>query len=157
MSNTPIIHNTFVVERTYPKTPERVFNAFADPAAKRRWYSAGTHHDIERFDMDFRPGGTEHFIYRFKEGSPFPGSTISNETIFCDIIPNQRIVTSSTMSFGDRHISVALVTFEFVPAGEGTTLICTHQAAFFEGSGGPEMREEGWRSLFEKLATDLAQ
>ena len=157
MSDTPIIHNTLVIERTYPKTAERVFNAFAFPAAKRRWYTNGSHHDVEKFDMDFRPGGVEHFSYRFKEGTPFRGATISNETIFCDIIANQRIVTSSTMSFDDRHISVALVTFEFVPAGEGTTLVCTHQAAFFEGSGGPEMREEGWRSLFEKLAADLTQ
>jgi uncharacterized protein YndB with AHSA1/START domain len=157
MSDTPIIHNTFVIERTYPKPPEQVFNAFADPAAKRRWYAPRGHQDVEKFEMDFRPGGSEQLSYRFKEGSPFPGATITNETIFCDIIPNQRIVTSSTMSFDDRHISVALVTFEFVPAGEGTTLVCTHQAAFFEGSGGPQMREEGWRSLFEKLAADLVQ
>jgi uncharacterized protein YndB with AHSA1/START domain len=156
MSDT-VIHNTFVVERTYPKSANLVFNAFANPAAKRRWYTTGTQHDLEKFDMDFRAGGVEHFSYRFKEGSPFPGATISNETIFCDIIPNHRIVTSSTMSFDDRNISVALVTFEFVPFGEGTTLVCTHRAAFFEGSDGPQMREGGWRSLFEKLAADLDQ
>jgi len=26
-----VIHSTFVIERSYPATPERVFAAFADP------------------------------------------------------------------------------------------------------------------------------
>ena len=29
-----VVHNTFVIERSYPKPPERVFSAFADPAMK---------------------------------------------------------------------------------------------------------------------------
>ena len=30
------VHNTFVVERSYSQSPERVFAAFAQPARKRR-------------------------------------------------------------------------------------------------------------------------
>jgi uncharacterized protein YndB with AHSA1/START domain len=157
MSDQSAIHNTFVIERTYPKPVEKVFHAFADATAKRQWYTPGTQHDLEKFDMDFRPGGAEHMSYRFNKTSPFPGSVISNETTFCDIVPNQRIVTSSTMSFDDRRVSVSLITLEFVPAGEGATLICTHQGVFFEGSGGAELREAGWRTLFESLAADLAK
>jgi hypothetical protein len=33
--------------------------------------------------------------------------------------------------------------------------MCTHQGAFFEGADGPEMREHGWRTLFDKLAVEL--
>jgi len=43
------------------------------------------------------------------------------------------------------------VTFELVPTDQGTDLILTHQGAFFEGSDGPEMREEGWNKLMDKL------
>jgi len=50
-----------------------------------------------------------------------------------------------------------LVTIELIPTESGTDLICTHQGAFFEGSGGPQMREMGWRSLFEKLAKEIAK
>jgi hypothetical protein len=38
----------------------------------------------------------------------------------------------------------------------GTELILTHQGAFFEGADGPEMREEGWRKLLERLNGEFA-
>jgi uncharacterized protein YndB with AHSA1/START domain len=61
------------------------------------------------------------------------------------------------MTFGDKRISASLVTVEFLPTEEGTDLICTHQGAFFEGADGPQMREAGWRHLFEQLANELAR
>ncbi len=152
-----VIHNTFVIERSFPKPPEVVFAAFSDPARKRRWFGEGENHDVEAFEMDFRNGGTERLKYRFKAGSPLAGMVLTNEGRFQDIVPNQRLLTSSTMEIGGKPVSVALVTIELLPTEIGTDLICTHQGAFFEGSGGPEMREMGWRSLFEKLANELAK
>jgi uncharacterized protein YndB with AHSA1/START domain len=156
MTGPSVIHNTFVIERSYPKSPEVVFQAFADPATKQRWFGPGVHHEVERFDVDFRPAGAEYLVYRFKEGSPFPGVSMTNEGKFFDIVPNQRIVTAHTMKLGDHNISASLVTFEFLPSERGTDLICTHQGVFFEGADGPQMREAGWRSLLDNLAADLA-
>lgn len=156
MAGSTVVHNTFVVERSYPQPPERVWAAFAQPARKRRWYAEGDH-EIQEFEMEFKAGGSELLRYRFKEGHPLAGMEIANGTSYEVIVPNQRIVTSSTMSLDGKPISVSLVTFEFVPSDKGTDLICTHQGVFFEGSGGPEMREAGWRSLFERLAKELAE
>lgn len=155
MPEQSVIHSTFVIERSYPKPPERVFAAFADPAQKRRWFGTGENHDIEEFQMDFRVGGRESFRYRFKEGTAFPGATLTTEGNYQDIVPNRRVVSASTMSLGDRHISSSLLTVELLPSGQGTDLICTHQGAFFEGSDGPERREAGWRKLFDRLAVEL--
>jgi uncharacterized protein YndB with AHSA1/START domain len=157
MSDQAVVHSTFVIERNYPKSPEQVFSAFADSVKKRRWFAEGEHHDIEKFEMDFRVGGTERLEYRFKEGSPFPGVALTSVGSYHDIVPNERIVTASSMALGGKRISASLVTFEFVPAAKGTDLICTHQGAFFEGSGGPQMREAGWRKLLDQLATELAR
>ena len=155
MPNQPVNHDTFVIERTYPVSAERIFAAFADPAQKRRWFAEGENHDIEQFEMDFRPGGLEHATYRFKAGTPFPGLQMSNEGTYLDIIPNRRIVTVSTMAFAGNRISASLVTVELFPTPQGTKLICTHQGAFFEGADGPRIREAGWLKLFGNLEREL--
>lgn len=152
-----VIHSTFVLERSYPKPPERVFSAFASAPQKRRWFLEGGKTEVEKHEMDFRVGGTEHAQRRFKEGSPFPGVALVTDTSYLDITPNRRIVASSTMTIGEDRVSASLVTFEFLPTEKGTDLICTHQGAFFEGSGGPEMREEGWRKHLDNLGKELAR
>ncbi len=157
MAEQTAIHNTFVIERSYPKPPETVYAAFADATKKRRWFAEGENHEVEEFAVDFRVGGTERTRYRFKPGTPFPGVILVNEAIFEDIIPNRRVVTASTMSFAGKRISASLVTVELLPTEKGTDLICTHQAAFFEGADGPQIREMGWRKLFDQLAAELAR
>ena len=157
MIDQSVIHNTFVIERDYPKPVERVFSAFSDFAKKRRWYAEGERHNVEQFEMDFRVGGAERLQYRLGEDTPFPGVAIANEGVFQDIVANRRIVTSSRMALGEKCISASLVTIEFLADSEGTKLIVTHQAAFFEGADGPQMREGGWKHLLEQLAKDLAR
>ena len=158
MNDRSVTHSTFVIERSYPTTPERVFAAFADPAKKRRWFADGSsHHDVEEYQMDFRVGGAERALYRFKVGTPFGGATYSTDTVYQDIVPNRRIVIVYSTTFSDRRISACLVTMEFLPAEKGTALILTHQGAFFEGSDGPQIREEGWRQLLERLAPELTR
>jgi uncharacterized protein YndB with AHSA1/START domain len=80
-----------------------------------------------------------------------------SDGIYLDIVPGRRIVIAATMVVGDRRISATLGTFEVVPAVDGTVLVLTHQAAFFEGADGPQMREEGWRKILDRLGTELAR
>jgi len=156
MEKQSVIHSTFVIERSYPTTPERVFAAFADVTKKRRWFGVGEHHDVEHFEMDFRAGGREFTRYRFNATTPFQGVLLTNEGTFLDIVLNRRIVSAATMTFGDKCISASLVTIELLQTDQATDLICTHQGAFFEGADGPQMREDGWRKLLDKLAKELA-
>jgi uncharacterized protein YndB with AHSA1/START domain len=156
MDPQPVVHDTFVLERSYPAAPDRVFGYFADAAKKRRWFGENDSHVVEDFDLDFRVGGAERTSYRLKPGTPFPGVVLANDGVIQEIAPGRRVVTATTMSMGDRRISSALITVELVADGAGTKLIFTHQAAFYEGADGPEMRKGGWVQLFDKLARVVA-
>jgi uncharacterized protein YndB with AHSA1/START domain len=157
MEQQAVVHNTFVIERAYPVPPERVFAAFSDPAKKRRWYAEGGTKQIESYDMDFRVGGNEHYASGFNDGHPLVGRTLKSENIYRNIVPNRRIVFTSTMALEEKCFSVSLGTVELLPSETGTHLILTFQSAFLEGADGPEMREAGWRGLLDKLAAELSQ
>jgi uncharacterized protein YndB with AHSA1/START domain len=156
MQERTVTHSTFVIERSYRFLPEHVFSAFSDSTKKRRWYAAGRPVLLEEFEMDFRPGGRDRAVYRFPEGSLFPGAALLYETTYLDIVPERRIVFAYAMSLGGRCVSGSLVTFEFLRSDTGTDLVFTEQGAYFEGADGPQMREEGWRKLLERLAEGLA-
>ena len=150
VSERSVIHSTFVIERHYPTSPQRVYAAFEDPAKKRRWFRADTALKAETFESDFRVGGSERSTFRAQ------GVTCTNDTVYLDIVPNRRIVLAYTMTLGDRRISSSQATVELLPAGQGTDLVFTEQGAFFEGADGPAMREEGWGKLLDHLANELA-
>ena len=155
-TETTLIHSTFAIERSYPQAPDRVFAAFAQPARKRRWYAEGDH-EIQEFEMDFRVGGSERFRYIFKPVHPIAGSEIANESTYHDIVPAQRIVLTQCMTLNGKPVQIMLATIEFQPSGAGTELTFTHQGTFIDWPGGAEMIEAGWRSLFDRLATHLAE
>jgi uncharacterized protein YndB with AHSA1/START domain len=149
------IHDTFVLERRYPKTPDAVFAALADRDRKRRWYAAG-HHAGDSFEMDFRVGGEETSRYTMDEKTPFPGTVLASDSRFLDIAPGERVVMAQAMTLGARRISAALITFEIAADGKGARLTLTHQAAFFEGADGPAMRKGGWEQLLSGLDKEMA-
>ena len=155
MEQQSVVHNTFVIERSYPIAPEGVFAAFSDPAKKRRWYADSDHHDVEQFEMDFRAGGVENARYRMNAKTPFPGTVLSSDGSYQDIVLTRRVVIASAMSLAGKRISATLVTFEFIATEKGTDLIFTHQGAFFEGADGPKMREEGWQKLLDRLTAEI--
>ena len=158
MSERSVVHGTFTIERTFPSAPERVFAAFADPAKKRRWFAESPGFIVDAFAADFRVGGAERSRFRFTAGAPLEeGTPCENDTQYQDIVQNRRIVVTYTMTVGGKRISSSQATVELLPAGKGTGLVFTEQAAFFEGADGAKAREQGWRELFERLGEELAR
>ena len=155
MEKSTTIHSTFVLERSFSASPERVFDAFADQAKKRRWFFESTHHELHFHDLDFKVGGKESAAMKFAAG-PIAGKTITNDSVYHDIQADRRIVLSYRMCLDGEPFSVSLATLEMLPSAAGTDLTLTHQGVYFEGADGPEMRKGGWEHLLGKLEAELA-
>ena len=149
------LHDSFTLNRRYPQSRERLFAALSDAALKERWY-ANSNMNTELFEMDFRIGGAERQRYVLSADSPFPGVILENNGHFENIVEGERIVVSTSMSFGGRRISTSLLTFELRDEDDGCSLSFTHQAVFYEGADGPEMRRGGWEAMLDALSRSLA-
>ncbi|QCI67985.1 SRPBCC family protein [Phreatobacter stygius] len=152
MTERSINHASFVITRHYPAAPAQVFQAFADTVIRRRWFIEGEGWTVDEFTADFAEGGRERSRFRFGADTP-----MSNDTVYHEILPNQRIVFSYAMTIGGKRISVSLATIEITAEGTGTRLVYTEQAAFLDGADRPADREAGSRELLEALAAELGR
>jgi uncharacterized protein YndB with AHSA1/START domain len=144
-------HVTFAIERRYKQPPARVFAAFAEREAKRRWFTSSAEITTEEYTLDFRVGGRETWRGRHS-GSP---DAARNETMFRDIVPEERIICVYDMWIGSSKISVSLLTLEFKPAGAGTLLVLTEQDVFLDGYVDGGGREHGTREMLDALEAEL--
>jgi uncharacterized protein YndB with AHSA1/START domain len=167
-----VLHSTFTLVRVYPASPARVFAAWAEPAAKARWFAGpGTEHEL-----DFRVGGRERVHRGGQPGEP----ALTFESVYYDIVPDHRIVYSSTLSGVDALATVSITTVQLDPiqdaagqdaagqdaagqdaagqqdAGqEGTRLVLTEQGSYLDGREQPSWREQGTSQWLAALAAEL--
>jgi uncharacterized protein YndB with AHSA1/START domain len=143
-------HGTFTLERVYDAAPARVFKAWADPAIKARWFVGPDDWRLLERAMDFRIGGKERL--RGRKGS---GIVFTFDSVYHDIVPDQRIIYGYDMHLDERHISVSLATIELRPESAGTRLVITEQGVFLDGYDDGGSRERGTRILLEQLGAEL--
>ena len=145
MSERNVTHATFAVERSYAAPPARVFEAWADPTAKSRWFGG----DNWQHELDFRVGGRE------VSSGTVDGTVFTFEGRYQDIVPDERIVYAYDVRMGEARISVSLATVELSPDGEGTKLAFTEQGAFLDGLDDPSQRQNGTETLLDALGKEL--
>jgi uncharacterized protein YndB with AHSA1/START domain len=157
MTERSVIHDTFVIERTYPASPSRVFAAFASREAKDAWGDTGDIAEAEPttgpVEFDFRVGGHERF------GNVYQDVRYTYDAIYYDIVPDQRLVYSYEMYADGVRLSVSVATIEFVETDNGTTLTWTEQGAYLDGLDGqdaPRLRQGGTSEMLDGLAKYLA-
>jgi uncharacterized protein YndB with AHSA1/START domain len=152
-------HATFVLERTYPTTRERVFAAMATKEQKAKWFGGGDNPDAT-WDFDFREGGHELQSGNFTMPD---GSThhATFDAYYLDIVENERVTWSYNMYADGQKLSSSLTVVELTAVPEGTKLTFTETGAFFDGHEKPELREQGsgWNldALGESLKKPVAE
>lgn len=142
----------FTLERVYPVSVERLWQAFADADEKRAWMGDGDTFDRSAWEFDFRVGG------RDVDEARFHGGPLSRyEGVYADIVEHERIVSTYDMWLDGAHMSTSLASFEFAAVDGGARLTHTEHGVFFDRfhADGPG-REEGSRGILEVLAKHLS-
>lgn len=152
MSPRSTVHDTFTIERRYDASPSRVFQAFADPAAKALWFGGPPEWQQQQGSFDFREGGRE-----VSGGGPQGGPVHTFSALYQDIVPDQRIVYTYEMAMDGTRISVSLATVELRPENGGTRLILTEHGVYLDGLDAPKMRIKGTEQLLDALGQSLRQ
>jgi uncharacterized protein YndB with AHSA1/START domain len=150
VSERSVEHASFTLERRYDAAPGRVFAAWANTAAKARWFAGPEEWDAEPHELDFREGGIE-----VTGGGPPGGPVHRYRAVYWEIVPDERIVYTYELLLDEVRISVSLVTVELRPEGQGTRLTLTEHGAFFDGLEDPAQRRNGTGPLLDALAREL--
>ncbi len=151
MSTTAVVHDTFVIERTYDHPAAKIFKAFSDAELKRRWFSGPPEWGDDEHQLDFRVGGAETSV-----GGPPGGPVITFEALYREIEQDERLVITYEMHVDGALLSISLATTELHPDGDRTRLVYTEQGVFYGGPEDVANREEGSRGLLDALDAVLS-
>jgi uncharacterized protein YndB with AHSA1/START domain len=141
MSEHEIVHATFTLERTYPVPRHELFQAWADPQIKVAWFAS----DPSAYQMDFRPGGVE------RNRASHDGKEITWESLYREIVPDERIVYTSVLSEDATVATVSLTTVEFTDDSDGTLLVLVEAGAYLDEREQPAWREGGTADWLDAL------
>jgi len=141
-----VTHSTFTLERRYPASVERVFEAWANPEARKRWMARGAEHS-----QNFVVGGLETV-----KGFDGQGRPLTYEAQYAEIVANERILTTSTLRTGERLSTVSVTSVEFHAEDDGTLLVLTEHGMYLPGQEQPAWREEGTAQQLDTLAAEFA-
>lgn len=139
-------HHDFTITRTYPYTPSQVFDAWADPQKKALWFGDSPDFTDRVFSHDFRVGGRDHDAATHKGGVR---SFFDSE--YTNIVPNERIVYTYSMSLDDRPLSTSVTCVTFEPVEGGTLMTFTEHGVHLDGIDNGEMREAGTVEIIKGL------
>ena len=147
MADRSVTHSTFTLERDYPASPDRVFAAWSERNEKAKWFASGG----GEYALDFRVGGLETVAAQHN------GAKIGWETLYREIVDDERIVYTSVMSMDGVTTTLSLTTVELAPTDAGTRLTLTEQGAYLDGHEKPEWREHGTGEQLDKLGSVLTR
>ena len=130
--------------RTFPVAPEKVWRAWTEPEAIKRWFGPGGFEPVSVAELDVRVGGR----FRICFGGP-DGNEHEVTGVYREVVPHRRLVFTWTWprTTPERESVVTLV---FVRTAEGTRLDFRHSDLFDETVR--DNHKRGWTGTLDKLA-----
>jgi uncharacterized protein YndB with AHSA1/START domain len=138
---------SLILSRRYPVAPEKVWRAWTDPQALKKWWGPARGEPVSAAELDVRVGGRFRIVFGGADGK-------ANECAgaYKEVVPNRKLVfTWHWPRTTPERISVVTVTFEAVPGG--TELHLRHEQFYDEAAR--DAHRKGWGELLENLSTFL--
>jgi uncharacterized protein YndB with AHSA1/START domain len=132
--------------RTIKASPEKVFQAWLDPAQLKRWFVPANGFHMAEAECDPRIGG--HYRLKMIDRD---GDAHVMYGAYREIVENRKIVF--TWSGKDRFEDVTLVTIELRAVKAGTELTLTHER--FPNQLLCDQHNGGWSGCLDTLARVL--
>jgi uncharacterized protein YndB with AHSA1/START domain len=152
MTKPTVVHDTVELRRHLKAKPARVFRAWKDEAEFAAWNVPGDESwRVKSLEHDFRVGGRRLCTFG-RDGSP----QFSEDCRYEDIVENERICYSMTISRDRTRITCSIVTVECLAEGQGTELVLTDQIAILDAAETPDDRRRGWGESLDKLVRAIA-
>ena len=140
---------SLTLSRSYPVAPEKVWRAWTDPEAVKRWWGPGGVQPVSLARLDVRVGGRFRIVFGGAEGKDH-----EVQGVYKEVVPNRKLVFTWTWpnSTPERE---SLVTIMFRAVDRGTQLDFLHEQLFDESVR--DNHKRGWSETLDKLAQFLQQ
>jgi len=131
------------LERHYPVAPEKVWRAWTDAEALKRWWGPGPGEPVSLAQLDVRVGGRFRIVF----GGP-DGKLHECAGVYKEVVPGKKLVFTWCWpnTTPERE---SLVTIVFKAADGGTQLEFRHEQFFDEQARDGHKR--GWTAVLDKL------
>ena len=137
---------TLHLKRTFAATREKVFRAWTDPEALKRWWGPEGF-STPAAEIDLRVGGK----YRIAMRSPH-GDTYQLVGTYREVRPPEKLVYTWAWE-AEPEQGETLVTVEFLDRGDSTEVILTHE--LFPNEKVRDEHGKGWTGSLDRLAKTL--
>jgi uncharacterized protein YndB with AHSA1/START domain len=150
MPDTALPDTTLEITRTFNAPRARVFAAWMDPDAMRRWYRMADAWSTSVAEVDLRVGG------RYRIGMQPPGhDRFFEEGEFREIVVDERLVYTNVLQAGteaDHDGVVVTVTFRDADAG-GCEVTVREEG--FPSARVRDVHASGWPGFLDQLGAHL--
>jgi len=138
---------SLTLQRHYPVAPEKVWRAWTDAEAIKRWWGPGPGEPVSLAELDVRVGGRFRIVF----GGP-DGKMHECAGVYQEVVPNRKL--SFTWCWPNSTPErVSVVTIVFKDLNGKTELVFTHEQLFDEKARDDHKR--GWSASLDKLTDFL--
>lgn len=135
---------TLRITRHFDACPERVFDAWLDPATAGRWLYSAPNGEMVKVAIDARVGG--HFCFRDRRD----GEDVDHVGEYLEIERPRRLVfTFAVPKYSEATTKVSI---DIVPVGSGCELSLLHEDVLPQWA---DATQEGWGGILAKLEQKL--